>query len=145
MSKVKAVKNDEQLENSLIESKQLFKIVFEHSPVAITVTDTKGCIVAWNPLVEKLLGMGKADLFNKHISFLYPPQEWKRVRSLNPRQRGILPNVMTKVLRKDGSLLNIIVSVSDLKDSKGKVIGSIGIFNDVTHESLWGGNTTERI
>jgi len=136
MTKLKETKVEEQLEKDLIDSKQLFKVVFEHSPAAITVTDSKECIVAWNPMVEKMLGMSKEDLFNKPVSFLYPIKEWKRIRSLNIRHRGMLSNISTKVLRKDGSLLDVSASISVLKDSTGKVIGSIGMFNDVTREKL---------
>ena len=74
MSKLKAVKLEEQLERDLIESKNLFKIVFERSPAAIMVADSRQRIVAWNPMAEKMLGMGKADLFNKPVSILYPAQ-----------------------------------------------------------------------
>jgi len=136
MTKFKEKKLEEQLQQDHIESKLLFKIVFEHSPSAITVTDSQERIVAWNPMAEKMLGMGRADLFNKPVSSLYPPQEWKRMRSMNIRNKGMQANIVTKVIRKDGSLLDISASISVLKDSKDKVIGSIGIFNDITHEKL---------
>jgi len=136
MTKFKEKKIEEQLEKEHIESKQLFKIVFEYSPCAITVTDSHERIVAWNPMAEKMLGMGRVDLFNKPVSFLYPPKEWKRMRAMNIRHKGMLSNIITKVICKDGSLLDVSASISVLKDSKGKVIGSIGILNDVSHEKL---------
>jgi PAS domain S-box-containing protein len=136
MIKPKEKKVEEQLENEHIESAQLFKVVFDHSPSAITVTDSNENIVAWNPMAEKMLGMTKEDLFNKPVSSLYPPKEWKRMRSLNIRHRGMLSNIITKVIRKDASLLDVSASISVLKDSKARVIGSIGILNDVTHEKL---------
>jgi two-component system sporulation sensor kinase A len=131
-----AIKIEEQLEKDLIESKQLFKTVFDHSPTAIIVTDSQERIVVWNPLVEKMLGMAKADLFNKSISSLYPPKEWKRIRSLNIRHRGMFSNVTTRIFRKDGSLLDVGAFMSVLKDSKGKLIGFIGMFYDVTREKI---------
>jgi PAS domain S-box-containing protein len=134
--KPKKIKIDEQLERDVVESKQLFKVVFEHSPSAITVTDSQERIVAWNPMAEKMLGMTKADLFNKPVRSLYPPQEWKRIRSLNIRHKGMLSNIDIKVICKDGSLLDVSASISVLKDNKGKVIGSIGILYDVTREKL---------
>ena len=134
MSKIKAINIEEHLEKELIESKQLFKVVFDHSPAAIMVMDSQEHIVTWNPLVEKMLGMGKADLFNKHVSVLYPPKEWKRIRTLNVCRRGLISNIPTKVLCKDGSSLNVGASMSVLKDSKDKTVGFIGIFYDVTRE-----------
>ena len=136
MSKVKTAKIEEQLEKDFAESKQLFKVVFEHSPTAIIVMDSKERIVIWNPLAEKILGMAKAELFNEHISSLFPPKEWRRFRALNICHRGMLSNITTKIFRKDGSLLDIGASMSVLKDSKGKLIGFIGMFYDVTYEKL---------
>jgi PAS domain S-box-containing protein len=136
MSKSKPINLEEQLEKDLIESKQLFKIVFEHSPSAITVTDSQERIIAWNPMAEKMLSMNKSDLFNKHVSILYPPKEWKRIRSLNIRNHRILSNIETKVICKDGTLLDVSASISVLKDSHGKVVGSIGILYDVTREKI---------
>jgi len=136
MSKLKETKIEGLLSRQIIESRHLFKIVFEHSPSAITVTDSKELIVAWNPMAEKMLYMTKADLFNKPVSSLYPPKEWKRIRSLNIRHRGMHSNIDTKVVCKDGSLLEVSASISVLKDSKGHVIGSIGILNDVTRQKL---------
>ncbi len=134
MSKLKVIKIEEQLEKNLIESKQLFKIVFEHSPTAIIVMDNENRIVACNPMAEKMLGMNRTGFFNKPVSILFSPKEWKRIRALNICRRGILPSIMTKVVCKDGSALDVGTSISVLKDSKGKMMGSIGIFYDVTRE-----------
>jgi len=136
MSKIKDPKIEEQMEKDQVESKQLFKVVFENSPSAITVTDSQERIVAWNPMAEKMLGMTRVDLFNQPVSSLYTPQEWKRIRSMNIRHKGMLSNIDTQVICKDGSLLDVSASISVLKDTKGKVIGSIGILYDVTREKL---------
>jgi len=127
---------EEQLEKELAESRQLFKIVFENSPSAIAVTDSQDRIVTWNPMTESMLGMTKADLFNQPISKLYGPQEWKRIHALYIRHKGMITNFDTKIICKDASLLDVNASISVLKDSKGQVIGTIGIFNDVTREKL---------
>jgi PAS domain S-box-containing protein len=136
MTKSKKIETEGQLEKEYVESKQLFKIVFDHSPSAITVTDSQERIVAWNPMAEKMLGMNREDLFNKPVSILYPPKEWKRIRALNVRHHGMLSNFDTKVICKDGTLLEVSASISVLQDTKGKVIGSIGILYDVTREKL---------
>ena len=92
-----------QFEQHLIESKQLFKIVFENSPAAIMVADAQERVVAWNSMAEKMLGMFKKDLFNKQVSSLYPAEEWKRIRSLNIRRKGMHVNLATKAVRRDGT------------------------------------------
>lgn len=125
-----------RLEQDLLESKQLFRIIFEHSPVAITVTDSYERLVAWNPLVETMLGLHRKDLFNKLVRELYPKQEWRRLRSLGIRQRGILTDMATKVICHDGRLLDVNASIAVLKNAQGKIIGSIGIWHDMSRQKM---------
>ncbi len=125
-----------QLERDLIESKQLFKIVFDRSPAAITVTDKDERITAWNPMTEKMLGMDRKDLFNKPVKDLYPPQEWVRMRALQIRKSGMLADIATKLIRKDGTILDINTSISVLKDDNGNIVGAIGIMHDMTRQKM---------
>jgi PAS domain S-box-containing protein len=122
------------LEQALVESKEIFKIVFENSPTAITVTDKDERITAWNPMAEKMLGMTKKDLFNKPVKELYPPEEWQRMRSLNIRKTGMLSDIATRVYRKDGTLIDVNTSISVLKDKSGQIIGAIGILHDMSRQ-----------
>src|SRR4051812_28682149 len=77
------------IERELNESKELFRIVFENSAAAITVTDKNERIVAWNPAAEKMLGMTRKELFNTPIKDLYPAKEWRRMRAFRIRKRGM--------------------------------------------------------
>jgi PAS domain S-box-containing protein len=135
MSKDNSI-NLPQVEIDLLESKQLFKIVFEHSPATITVTDASERIVAWNPMAEQMLGMKREDLFNKLVSELYPADEWKKIRDLNIRAKGMASNIPTRIVRKDGTELDVNASISVLKNLKGDVIGSIGILHDMTRQKI---------
>lgn len=121
------------VENELTESKELFRVVFEKSAAAITVTDKNERIVAWNPMAEKMLSMNQKELFNKPVQDLYTAEEWRRMRALRIRERGMLADIATQVVRSDGSMLDVNVSISVLKNAQGEVIGSIGILNDITN------------
>lgn len=125
-----------EIERQLTESKELFRVVFEKSAAAITVTDKNERIVAWNPMAEKMLAMAPKDFFNKPVNELYTSEEWKRIRALRIRERGMLADIATQVVRTDGSMLDVNVSISVLKNSEGEVIGSIGILNDITNLKL---------
>jgi PAS domain S-box-containing protein len=121
-------------EKDLVRSKELFKVVFDNSAAAITVTDQYEKIVAWNPFAEQMLEMTRTDLFNKSIKDLYPENEWNKIRRLKIRQKGSLSGIMTQVYKRDGTVLDVDASISILKDSQGKVIGSIGIMRDITKQ-----------
>ncbi len=125
-----------QLERDLLESRQIFKVVFERSPAGITVTDQHERITAWNPMVEKMLGMDRKDLFNKPVQDLYSPDEWKRMRDLQIRKHGMLADIATKVIRKDGTMLDVNTSIAVLKDNDGHVMGAIGIMHDMTRQKM---------
>lgn len=125
-----------EVEKELTESRELFRVVFEKSAAAITVTDKNEKIVAWNPMAEKMLDMTRKELFNKPVHELYTPQEWRRMRALRIRERGLLADIATQVIRRDKSMLDVNVSISILKNAEGEIIGSIGILNDITNLKL---------
>ncbi len=133
---VEDISKRKEFEKNLIESKELFKTVFNNTAAAITVTDKNERIIAWNPFAEQLLGLDKEIFFNKPVKELYPPAEWRRLRSFNIRETGAMTDIETKAFRKDGTLLDVNVSISILKDLEGNIIGAIGIMRDITNQKL---------
>lgn len=107
-----------------------YRIIFDNSAVAIMLTDQNERIVHWNTYTEKLLGMTKDELMMKPVKYLYPQEEWKKIRSENIRQKGIQHHLETKMIRKDNKFVDVDISLSVLKDRIGNVIGSIGIIKD---------------
>ncbi len=133
---IEDISKRKEFEKNLIESKELFRTVFNNTAAAITVTDKNERIIAWNPYAEKLLGLDKEIFFNKPVKELYPPQEWKRLRSFNIRESGTKTDIETQAFHKDGTLLDVNVSISVLKDIEGNVIGAIGIMRDITSQKI---------
>ena len=110
----------------------VYKTIFENSAVAITLTDENERIIFWNKYAENLLGMEKDDLYMKPVKSLYPPDEWKKIRSENVRQKGMQHHLETKILRKNSEPLDIDISLSVLKDHGGKIVGSIGVIKNIS-------------
>lgn len=133
---IEDITTQKKVERELLESKELFRVVFDNSAVAITVIDKEEKIIAWNPFAEKLLEMGKEDLFNKPVKALYPPHEWRRIRSFRIRKRGIISEVATKIIKKGGTILEVSLSISILKDIDGNMTGAIGIMRDITSQKM---------
>ncbi len=116
----------------LVLAERKYRTIFDNSCVAITVTDEDERIVSWNKYAEHMLGLGKEDFYMRPVRSLYPKEEWKRIRSYNVRRKGMQHHLETKIIKKDGSLLDVDISISVLKDAAGKVTGSIGIITDIT-------------
>lgn len=123
-----------ELEKGLSESKKLFQAVFNNTAAAIIVTDIKGRIFAWNPHVEKVLHFTKEDLFNMPAKDLYPKKAWSRINSKLKANSDAVSNIETKIYQADGSILDVEISISVLRDSNNKAVGSIGIIRDITRQ-----------
>ncbi len=133
---IEDITQQKRLEKELAESKELFRTVFNNSAVAIVVADKDEKIMAWNPSFEEMLDMNKEDLFNKSVSELYPPREWQRVRSFRVTQQGTIPDMETQVYKKNGTILEVDLSTSLIKDLDGNITGYISIMRDITKQKL---------
>ena len=109
---------------------EMYRSVFQNSAVAITVTDADEKIVHWNRFAEVLLGKDWDDLHLK------PAEEWKKIRAENVRQKGMQHHLETRMIKKDGDLIDVDLSLSVLKGPKGQILGSIGMITDITERKI---------
>ena len=102
--------------------------VVEFSDDAIVTKDLDGVITSWNRGAEQLFG------YNKPITILFARDRREKEDEIMGRiRRGEHVDHYETVRRhKDGSLLDVSLSVSPLKDSGGKIIGASKIARDIT-------------
>ena len=118
-------------EHHLAEEK--YRLIFENSAVAITMADEQERLISWNKFTEDLLGMNREDLYLKQVSSLYPPDAWAKIIACNVKQKGLQHHLVeTTMFRKDGSLIDVDVSLSVFKNPEDERINSIAIIRDVT-------------
>jgi len=113
-------------------AEERYRTIFENSAVAITMADENERLISWNKFTEDMLGMTKKDLQFKSIKALYPEGEWDKIRTHDVRQKGLLHHLETQMVKKDGEIIHVDVSLSVLKDPDGRVTGSIGVIRDIT-------------
>jgi two-component system CheB/CheR fusion protein len=108
--------------------------IVESSGDAILSKDLNGIITSWNRGAERLFGYSPDEMIGKSVTLLIPaerhdeePQILARIRRGEP-----IENYETVRLRKDGSLIDISLSVSPLKDAGGKIVGASKIARDIT-------------
>jgi PAS domain S-box-containing protein len=119
-------------ESQLQLAEQRYRTIFENSAVAIMMVDKEEHLISWNGFTEQLLGMTSADLFGQPIESLYPVSEWQRIRSMSIRQKGMQHHLETQMVNKNGSIIDVDISLSVLRDPEGQVTGSIGVVRDIT-------------
>jgi diguanylate cyclase (GGDEF)-like protein/PAS domain S-box-containing protein len=119
-----------QAEESLL---RLASIV-ECSEDAIIGKDTDGVITSWNRAAEKMYGYTTVEAVGRNMSFLVPSDKQAEACAFLERvQRGLsIECLETQRITKTGSLLDVSVSISPIKDATGKVTGASTIARDIT-------------
>ena len=114
-------------------SRQLVSIV-ESSDDAIMSKDLNGIITSWNRGAERIFGYTAKEIVGKPVTVLMPPErisEEPGILALLRRGERI-ESYETVRRRKDGTLVDISLTVSPIVDSFGYVVGASKIARDIT-------------
>jgi PAS domain S-box-containing protein len=114
-------------------SSQLAAIV-SSSEDAITGKTLEGIITSWNPGAERLYGYTAPELLGHPISLLVPPDHPDELPQILARiRRGEhVQEYETVRVRKDGTRLNVSLTVSPTRDAAGHITGAATIARDIT-------------
>jgi PAS domain S-box-containing protein len=122
-----------QAVNALDASARLAAIV-ESSDDAIIGKNLDGIISSWNKSAERLFGYTAAEAIGQHITLIIPPErldeESMIIEQLRRGQR--VDHFETIRMRKDGTPLNISLTISPIRDSTGRVVGASKVARDIT-------------
>ncbi|WP_206366321.1 PAS domain S-box protein [Sphingomonas flavalba] len=108
--------------------------IVESSDDAILSKDLNGIITSWNAGAERLFGYAGHEVLGKPVTVLIPEdRQDEEPRILARIRRGErIDHYETIRRRKDGSLVDISLSVSPIVDSAGKIVGASKIARDIT-------------
>jgi PAS domain S-box-containing protein len=101
---------------------------------AIIGGDTSSLITTWNLAAQRLFGYKAEEVVGRNISFLIPPDRLDELEAVLGRvaQGAAAQNYDTKRIHKDGSLMDIAMTVSPIKDPGGTIIGTSTIQRNIT-------------
>lgn len=113
---------------------QRLAAIVESSDDAILSKDLNGIITSWNRGAERLFGYVGHEVVGKPVTILMPEdRQDEEPRILTRIRRGErIEHYETIRRRKDGSLVDISLSVSPIIDSTGKIVGASKIARDIT-------------
>jgi PAS domain S-box-containing protein len=108
--------------------------IVESSDDAIVSKDLDGIITSWNGGAERIFGYLAEEIIGKPITILIPPDYQKEEEAImaQVRRGQRIDHYQTVRQRKHGSLIDISLSISPLKNAQGKVIGVSKIARDIT-------------
>jgi two-component system, chemotaxis family, CheB/CheR fusion protein len=116
------------------EASRRLAAIIESSDDAIITKDLNGTITSWNASAERLFGYKPNEIVGQSILTLIPPDRQHEEPGIIQRiRRGErIDHYETVRRRKDGTLFDISVTVSPLKNQKGQIIGASKIARDIT-------------
>ena len=117
--------------------KRLAAIV-ESSDDIIASKTLDGVITSWNRGAEKVLGYTADEVIGRHVSMLMPPELIEDMpRILDRIRKGEkVDHYETRRRRKDGTIIDVSLTVSPIRDASGRVVEASKIGRDITHEKL---------
>jgi PAS domain S-box-containing protein len=112
----------------------LMAAIVESSDDAIISKDLNGVITSWNDGAERLFGYAAVEVVGKSVTILIPASRADEEPYILERiRRGEkIDHYETVRRRKDGSEVDISLTVSPVRDVSGKVIGASKIARDIT-------------
>ena len=108
--------------------------IVESSDDAIISKDLNGIINAWNRGAEKIFGYTADEAVAQSMLMIFPPE-------LVPEEADILARIgrgesvehyETVRVRKDGTKIDVSVTISPIRDSTGRIVGASKVARDIT-------------
>ena len=108
--------------------------VVESSDDAIVSKDLSGVIISWNRAAERMFGYTAAEVIGQSIRIIIPADRQGEEDMVLGRIRTgeAVTHLETIRRRKDGSLVPISLTVSPIRDDRGRIIGASKIARNIS-------------
>lgn len=121
-------------ERELAKRERLSHTVFEHTRDGLMITDPDGKIVEVNPAFTRISGFEAAEIVGQNPRLLksgkHPPEFYGEMWATLLATGSWFGEVIDR--RKDGRLYTKLLSISTVRDERGRVVNFVGSFQDIT-------------
>jgi PAS domain S-box-containing protein len=116
------------------ESLRQIQLIVENSTDAIIGETLNGIITEWNGGATRMFGYSAQEAIGKSCVFLLHPDMRDEVSVLMGRVRAgeVITDYDTVRLRKDGTKINVAISISPVKNGEGTITGASVVERDIT-------------
>jgi PAS domain S-box-containing protein len=130
-----------------LEDRLYLAAIVDSSDDAIIGQTLDGRIASWNKGAHKLYGYSAEEVVGKPLSVLIPDDHIDEAPALIDRlARGeVIEHFETERLRKDGSRVDVSLTISPVRDPDGEIIGASKIARDITAKKQEDRRTSEFI
>ncbi|MHB8601418.1 MAG: PAS domain S-box protein [Nitrosotalea sp.] len=112
----------------------LLASIVESSEDAILSIDLNGIVTSWNARAEKMFGYSAKEIVGKSIYSIYPTGKEVEFDEIviSLKKNESIEHFETERKHKDGSLIDVSLSISPIKNAKGSIMGISKIIRDMS-------------
>ncbi|MGA3349541.1 MAG: PAS domain S-box protein, partial [Candidatus Sulfotelmatobacter sp.] len=112
----------------------LLAAIVASSDDAIISKNLDGIITSWNKSAERIFGYIAEEAIGQNITLIIPPERHSEESDIltHVRRGDRVDHFQTVRKRKDGSTVDVSLTISPVRDSSGRVIGASKVARDIT-------------
>jgi PAS domain S-box-containing protein len=121
--------------------------ILEGSRDAIWSWNTEGVVVRWNAAAEKLLGFEADEIVGQSLLKLIRPERCEAARAIIAavRKGAWYERHETVRVRKDGSLIDVELTVSPVCDAEGRIVGGSTVCRPIAERKQFEASLSKRM
>jgi PAS domain S-box-containing protein len=125
---------EQRKDRQLWQQQNRLALIVDSSQDAIIGKNLEGIVTHWNKGAEHMYGYTLEEMIGKPITLLAPPERADEIpQILEKVRRGQSVQYFESVrVTKDGSRLNVSISISPIRDGEGNMVGASTIARDIT-------------
>jgi two-component system, cell cycle sensor histidine kinase and response regulator CckA len=117
-------------------SENRYRSLFENSRDAIGITVLDGTILDVNQAWLDLFGYTREEVVGQPVLLAYIRPEDRLVYLKEIENKGYVKDYEIQYVKKDGSIIDCLISTSVYYDERGNLIGNQSITRDITHKKI---------
>ena len=131
---LEAEQERQALARQAAESYSQLAAIVESSGDGIIGVSLEGAVLSWNPGATRICGYQAAEVLQTPIMSLFPPDQsvaWAGILQ-SVKEGSCLHDHETTLLAKNGSVRDVSLTISPIRDGMGRVVGASTMARDVT-------------
>lgn len=112
----------------------LLAAIVDSSEDAIVSKSLDGIITSWNKSAQRMFGYTAEEVIGRSIMLIIPPERRDEEDTIISRmkQGKRIEHFETVRMRKDGTTIDVALTISPVRDANGRIIGASKIARDIT-------------
>ncbi len=121
---------------TFISAEVLYEAIVDSSEDAIVSKNLQSIVMSWNKGAERVFGYSAEDMVGHSITRLLPADRQDEEKLILAQlERGVrVEHFETRRQRKDGTIIDVSLTISPIRDASGVVVGASKIARDITEQ-----------